>query len=91
MSAKKLDVTVLYVEDDTFLRQTISRILKRRVSTLLVAENGREGLGVFKEERPDIVVTDIKMPSMNGLEMSKQILADDASVPIIITTAHNEV
>jgi diguanylate cyclase (GGDEF)-like protein len=56
----------------------------------VTASNGEEGLKAFKEHKPEIIVTDIKMPQMTGLEMAKEIRKIDKSIPIVITTAHSE-
>ncbi len=81
---------VLYVEDDPEIRRQLVLFLSRRVGELLVAENGQDGLNQFREARPDIVVTDIVMPLMDGLKMSEGIKTLDDDVPIIVTTAFND-
>lgn len=86
----KLDITVLYTEDELAARDKIARMLKREVRDLYLAENGREGLDLFVQRRPDIVITDIRMPVMNGLDMAEKIKAIDAKTPIIVTSAHGE-
>lgn len=68
------NITLLYVEDDEMTLEEISFFLKKYVKKLIVAKNGEEGLELFKEHNPDMVITDIQMPIMNGLEMSKKIL-----------------
>ena len=83
-------ITVLYVEDDENIRDELVDILEMDIGTLYVACDGQEGLDMFKEHKPDIVVTDIQMPNMDGLEMSSKIRELDSEVPIIITTAFNE-
>jgi diguanylate cyclase (GGDEF)-like protein len=83
-------IKVLYVEDDVKIRETLVRSLKRQIGEVLVAENGAMGLEMFKEHNPDIVITDIRMPQMNGLDMSREIKAIKCDVPIIITTGHND-
>jgi YesN/AraC family two-component response regulator len=88
--ANKLDVTVLYVEDDELTRAAVSAPLGRRVQTLLQAENGRAGLELFRLHRPGIVITDIRMPVMDGLTMAREIKALDAKTQILVTTAHND-
>lgn len=88
--ANKLDVTVLYVEDDELTRAAVSAPLGRRVHTLLQAENGRAGLELFRLHRPGIVITDIRMPAMDGLTMAREIKALDAKTQILVTTAHND-
>lgn len=82
-------LSVLYVEDETDIRESLSRFLKRRVKELYVAENGEEGYRLFHENAPDMVITDIRMPVMDGLEMISRI-RKDSQVPIMITTGHND-
>ena len=82
--------SVLYVEDDADIRAQLSEFLARRVGTLHVAANGREGLVAWRRHKPDVVVTDIMMPIMDGLEMAEAIRDENPSVPIIVTTAYNE-
>lgn len=84
------DIRLLYVEDDEDISEEISFFLKRRVAELHVAKDGQEGMELFAKYRPDIVVTDIQMPKMNGLEMIAKIREIDAEVPIIITSAYND-
>jgi putative nucleotidyltransferase with HDIG domain len=83
-------LSVLYVEDDTLVRSQLSHFLERRVKHLVVAENGREGLEAFRAGHHDIVITDIKMPEMDGLQMAEKIKADSRDVPIIVITAYSD-
>jgi diguanylate cyclase (GGDEF)-like protein/PAS domain S-box-containing protein len=84
------DLSVLYVEDEEEIRTQLGQFLRRRVGQLLIASNGREGLAMFQDHRPDIVISDILMPEMNGLDMTEAIRQIDQHVPVIITTAFNE-
>ena len=83
-------LNVLYVEDDPEIRRQLVVFLSRRVGNLMVAENGQEGLDLYIQHRPDIVVTDIVMPLMDGLKMAEGIKSLDADTPIIVTTAFND-
>lgn len=85
-------ITFLYVEDDGDGREMLSRIFMVRYPDLrlLVAENGQQGLELFKEHQPDIVMSDMNMPIMNGILMSKEIKKLSPEVIIIAITAHNE-
>lgn len=83
-------ISVLYVEDDPDIREELVDFLEFEVGELFVAINGEEGFKIFEEKRPDIVVTDIQMPIMNGLDMAEKIREIDLFAPIIITTAFNE-
>ncbi|NTV09698.1 MAG: EAL domain-containing protein, partial [Zoogloea sp.] len=80
-------LSLLYVEDDVEIRDQLSQILRRRVGTLFVAENGQEGLEAYRRLKPDMVITDILMPVMDGLAMATAIRQDDPLTPIIVTTA----
>ncbi len=57
---------------------------------VLTAENGQEGLELFGRERPSIVLTDIKMPGMNGIEVLKQVKAIDPTTEVIVITGHGD-
>ncbi len=84
-------ISLLYVEDDENVREIFTRGLKRKVKNLYVATNGQEGFEKYQEHNPDIIVTDIKMPIMSGLEMTRKIREVDNYIPIIITSANGEV
>ncbi|MGE5503285.1 MAG: HD-GYP domain-containing protein [Actinomycetota bacterium] len=81
---------VLYVEDDADVRDELARFLRRRFAQVDQAENGAVGLVAFEAGHYDVVVTDIKMPEMDGLEMAKRIKAHAEDIPVIVVTAYNE-
>lgn len=81
---------VLYVEDDLDTREELAMILQSSVKDLYIAGNGKEGLVLYKEHRPDIVVTDIQMPVMNGLAMAADIKDINPDQAIIILSAYND-
>jgi len=82
------NLTVLYVEDDADVREQLKQFLNRRIGTLITAHDGVSGLEAFHAHRPDVVITDIQMPGMDGLAMSQEIRLANPKVPIIVTTAH---
>jgi two-component system, cell cycle response regulator len=84
------DYSVLYVEDEDIVRETLKDILARRIDKIYTAENGKVGLDIYKAKKPDIVITDIRMPLMDGITMAKEIKLINPDAQIIITTAHNE-
>ncbi|MFK5881454.1 MAG: response regulator [Sulfurospirillum sp.] len=84
------EFTLLYVEDNTGLQKQAGKIFHKFFGKVIVAKDGLEGLAFFREHCPDIVVTDIKMPKMDGLEMSKKIKELDIDAKIIITSAFDE-
>lgn len=93
---KKIDkelfknVRLLYVEDDEMTSEEISFFLKKYVKELYIAKNGFEGIELFSKYKPDMVITDIQMPKMNGLEMSEKIIEISPDVPIALTTAYSD-
>ena len=85
-------LTILYVEDEQDLRQSICRILEPFTSHVLTASDGEEGLRLFREhsETINLVITDISMPHMDGIAMVNAIRKIDAEVPVIYTTAFDD-
>lgn len=86
---KKLE-SLLYVEDDDDTREEVTFFLKTRVENLYIAKDGKEGLELFIEKKPNIIVTDIQMPIMNGLEMAEEILKIQEDTNIVFLTAFND-
>ncbi len=82
--------TILCVEDCEDARHFLAVYLRRRGATVIEAENGLQGLQLFKQQHPDIVITDIRMPVMNGLEMGQNIRNIDTDIPIVFLSAHSD-
>ena len=78
------NISVLFVDDNITTRKLIVEILNKEVEEIITASDGKEGLELFKKFQPDIVVTDISMPKMDGLQMSEEIKRIDFNQPIII-------
>ncbi len=83
-------LTLLYVEDEESIRRNATEYLGRIFATVLEAGDGVEALRVYRECKPDIIISDIQMPRMGGLEFARQIRLSDKSTPIIIATAHTQ-
>ncbi|MCI4626078.1 MAG: response regulator [Candidatus Magnetoovum sp. WYHC-5] len=84
-------LVILYVEDDHVVRPNVGKFLRRRCKMVIEAANGKEGLDEYVANRPDVVITDIEMPIMNGIEMIDKILIINENQVIIITTAYNDI
>ena len=84
-------IKVLYIEDDKLVRTMVQERLEEFVNELYVAENGDEGLSLFKSKNPNLIITDLNMPVMSGIEFIKKIRSIDSSVPVIVTSALTDV
>jgi DNA-binding response OmpR family regulator len=83
----KKNITILYVEDNDFIREEAIEYLSLLYTNILEASNGQEALDIYASSKPDIIITDIEMPIINGLQMVKAIRRNDKKTPIIIITA----
>ncbi len=85
------DLELLYVEDDLDVLNQTKIILDDFVKNIYVAKDGKEGLEIALNKPIDIIVTDINMPNMNGIEMIKALKREhNKDIPVIITTAHTD-
>ena len=82
--------TILYIEDDDGVRTINSRFLNRMFNELYEAKDGEEGYELYKKYHPDIILTDIKMPRLDGISLAKKIREKDKTTKIIISTAFSE-
>lgn len=86
------DLNVLLVEDDALALTIMEELLEEGFHNVLTAENGEAGLELFLNSRIpiDLVITDIVMPQMNGLEMIERMRSEAPGLHVIITSAHND-
>jgi len=82
--------SVLYVEDDELIRTQTANFLGRFFPDIVLAEDGLLGLERYSEREFDIVITDINMPNLNGIEMTEEIKKINYDQIILITSAHND-
>jgi putative nucleotidyltransferase with HDIG domain len=82
--------SILYVEDEPELREGITQFLGKIFTDIDTAQNGKEGLEKYTLKKHDIVITDIQMPKMSGLEMIKKIRKIDQRQEIIVISAYTE-
>jgi two-component system, OmpR family, response regulator VanR len=88
----KKPLSILLVEDDTAATAITVRLIAMQFPDALVcsAENGNAALQLFKEQVPDIVITDIGMPLRDGMDMAREIRKLNARTRFIVLTAYNE-
>ena len=77
-------------EDDRSLRWVMEKAIRREEIQVRSFENGEDLLDALAEDQPEIIISDIRMPGMDGLELLQRIHADHPEMPIIITTAHSD-
>jgi DNA-binding response OmpR family regulator len=83
------DLNILCVEDESGVRKRVVNTLAYYFNDVYEASNGKEGLNSYYENQPDVILCDIQMPIMSGIEMIKKIREEDILIPIILLTAHN--
>lgn len=91
MSKNLKQYKLLYIEDNATTRLFTSMFLKPYFSEIVEATNGKEGLEIYHQTKPDIIITDIEMPKMSGLEFCREVRKTNQDTPIIIITAHTSV
>ena len=87
------NLTLLYVEDNEEVARVTTMVLEEYIERVLVVKNGIEALQVFNTYQVDLILSDILMPKMNGIEFARKVRESkhNAQCPIIFTTAHTEV
>jgi DNA-binding response OmpR family regulator len=83
-------LTLLYAEDDPQSRKNYAFVLEEYFSKVYIAEDGREALDIYHDKKPDVLLLDISMPFMDGLEVAKAVREENKEIPIIMLTAHSE-
>lgn len=84
------NLSLLYIDDDQSIRTNAIEYFSRIFKSVFSASNGLEGYRIYEQYAPDIIITDIKMPLLNGLELSRKIRLIDKKTPIIVLSAHTD-
>ena len=84
------NLKILYIDDDQLIRDDAVEYLSFHCDNVYEACDGKDGLEKYEQLKPDIIITDIKMPKLNGIEMIKQIRKKDKTTKIIVATAFLE-
>ncbi len=74
---------ILVIDDEFQIRQLVTRMLETDGHMVTTASNGAEGLRLFQQERPDLIITDLIMPELEGLEVINRIKKNNDNVPIL--------
>jgi len=82
--------SVLYAEDDEGIRKSYEMILRKICGPLRCAADGNEAFSLYSEKKPDILIADIKMPYIDGLQLIKKIRNVDKDIRILMTTAYTD-
>ena len=77
---------ILVIDDEQGIRDLLDMLLSRKGYDVVLAASGQKGLEIFRRERPDVVVLDLKMPGMNGLTVLQQVRSLNPKQPVIILT-----
>src|SRR6185295_20398030 len=90
-AAQSMRARVLIIDDEEGIRSSLKMILEYEGYDCLLAANGEAGLKIVERESPDAVFLDIKMPNMDGMEVLRQIKAQDATLPVVMISGHGDV
>jgi DNA-binding NtrC family response regulator len=85
---KQKDIKVLLIDDEVALANTLAQRLKMRDFKVGTAYDGEQALSKLKEEEPDVIVLDLKMPGMHGMEVLQEIKKAHPDIQVIILTGH---
>jgi len=80
----------LVIDDDKSIRDTVSTFLSEEGYKILLSEDGEEGLDIFEKEAPELIVCDLKLPKLSGLDVLNKIGESGSSIPTIIMTAYGD-
>jgi len=82
--------SILLAEDEENVRESFKKVLLLYVNEVYAAKNGEEALELYNKYHPNIIITDVKMPKLNGLELIKKIREKNYEIPIIVTSAYTD-
>jgi len=83
-------LTILYAEDEIGIRKNIMKTLSYYAKDVYEASNGKEAFDLYEEKKPDIILSDIHMPIMDGIEFIKKVRKKDKNTPVVMITAHTD-
>lgn len=90
MKINKLQYNILFVEDEVATRSNYVQYLERYFNNVYEASNGEEALIIYQDKKPDLLIIDINMPKMNGMELLTKIRQNDEDTKVIMLTAYSK-
>ena len=91
MNDIKESYSILFVEDEKEIRENYVKYLDRHFQSVYEAADGEEGFNIYKNKKPDIMIVDINLPKLNGLDLVRRIRDSDYTTKVIMLTAHSEI
>ena len=91
MSGATKTVSILVVDDEENAREGLSKILSKEGYSVETAANGKEAIDIIKDQSLDLVITDMRMPMMDGFEVLREIKKLNETIGVIMVTAYGEV
>jgi len=85
------DKTLLYIEDEQAIRESVTELLADYFFAFHVAKNAEEGYALFQKDKIDIIITDIEMGDMNGLELLEKIRQENSKIHLVVISAHTKI
>ncbi|TLP40689.1 response regulator transcription factor [Arcobacter arenosus] len=82
--------SILYAEDNKDVRENYVLYLENYFDYIYEANDGLEAFDIYRDKKPNVLLLDINMPNMNGLELAKKIRENDSNIPIVILSAHSD-
>ena len=85
-----MNETILIIEDEEDILNLLSSLLAGEGYNIITASNGREGIARFHEHCPDLILTDVRMPIMDGIEVLREVKTKESDTEVIILTGHSD-
>ncbi|CAA6824720.1 MAG: Putative two-component response regulator [uncultured Sulfurovum sp.] len=85
------DKTLLYIEDEKSIRDNVTELLSDYFGSFYAASSAEEGYEIFKNKQIHIIITDIEMGNMNGLELLEKIREEDSKIHLVVVSAHTKI
>ena len=82
---------ILIIDDDVALRETLRIYLNDFGYEIILAENGRQGIDLFNSKHPDLIISDVKLPDIDGMNVLKEIVKIEKNLPVIMITAYEDI